>query len=154
MHRILVPVFKSSKINQSKINYHEKINRLFRIALVTFSTISQASTPISVVQKEIKIYGDEKPTPLCMAIFKGEIDLVKKLVEYGADINEKSNGLTPLMMAARYNKVEIIKFLLEHGARLKENENGISALKYAQVSNAKEAVAFLTVSESKPVASL
>jgi ankyrin repeat protein len=125
------------------------------IALVTFSTISQASTPISVVQKEIKIYGDEKPTPLCMAIFKGEIDLVKKLVEYGADINEKSNGLTPLMMAARYNKVEIIKFLLDHGARLKEkNENGISALKYAQVSNAKEAVAFLTVSESRPVVSL
>jgi uncharacterized protein len=125
------------------------------IALVTFSTVSQASSLSSVAQKEIKIYGDEKPTPLCMAIFKGEIDLVKKLVAYGADINEKSNGLTPLMMAARYNKVEIIKFLLDHGARLKEkNENGISALKYAQVSNAKEAVAFLTVSESKPVVSL
>ena len=85
-----------------------------------------------------------KNTPLCIAIQKGEIDLVKKLIEYGADVNEKSFGMTPLMVAARYNKVEIIKILLEKGAKQNEkNEKGFTALKYAQLSYAKEAESFL-----------
>lgn len=125
------------------------------IALVTFSTVSQASNYNSLTQKEISHSIYEGATPLCVAISKGEIDLVKKMISYGADVNEKSNGLTPLMMAARYNKVEIIKLLLANGARLKEkNENGINALKYAEISNAKEAVVLLKLSESKPVAGL
>ncbi|MFV8327949.1 ankyrin repeat domain-containing protein [Flavobacterium sp. ZS1P14] len=124
------------------------------IALVTFSTVSQASNHNSLIQKEIN-RSYEGSTSLCIAIYKGEIDLVKKLIVYGVDVNEKSNGLTPLMVAARYNKVEIIKLLLANGAHLREkNENGISALKYAEISKAKEAVAFLKLSESKPVASL
>ena len=82
------------------------------IALVTFSTVSQASNYNLNTQKEINHATYEGATPLCVAISKGEIDLVKKLIGYGADVNEKSNGLTPLMMAARFNKVEIIKVLL------------------------------------------
>lgn len=125
------------------------------IALVTLSTVSHASNHNYFVQKEINHSNYEGATPLCVAIYKGEIDLVKKLIIYGVNVNEKSNGLTPLMVAARYNKVEIIKLLLANGAHLKEkNENGIDALKYAEISNAKDAVAFLKVSVSKPVASL
>lgn len=125
------------------------------IALVTLSTTSQASNQIFFNQKEINNSNYEGATPLCVAIYKGEIDLVKKLINYGVDVNEKSNGLTPLMVAARYNKVEIIKLLLANGAHLNEkNENGISALKYAELSNAKEAISFLKLSASKPVASL
>ncbi|MFV5700128.1 ankyrin repeat domain-containing protein [Flavobacterium sp. ZT3R17] len=125
------------------------------IALVTFSTVSHASNHNSFAQKEINHSIYEGVTPLCMAIYKGEIDLVKKLIVYGIDVNEKSNGLTPLMIAARYNKVEIIKLLLANGAHLKEkNEIGVSALKYAQISNAKESVVFLKLSESKAIASL
>lgn len=125
------------------------------IALVTFSTVSQASNYNSSTQKEINRPTYEGATPLCVAISKGEIDLVKKLIGYGADVNEKSNGLSPLMMAARFNKVEIIKVLLANGANLKEkNERGMTALKYAELSNATEAAAFLKSSESRPVASL
>jgi ankyrin repeat protein len=125
------------------------------IALVAFSTVSQASNYTSFAPKEINHSLYEGATPLCVAISKGEIDLVKKLIEYGADVNEKSNGLTPLMIAARYNKVEIIKLLLANGASLKQkNEIGITALKYAVLSNANEAAAFLKLSESKAVAGL
>ncbi|MFV5685124.1 ankyrin repeat domain-containing protein [Flavobacterium sp. GB2R13] len=125
------------------------------IALVTFSTVSHASNHNYVAQKEINHSIYEGATPLCVVIYKGEIDLVKKLIAYGIDVNEKSNGLTPLMVAARYNKVEIIKLLLANGAHLKEkNEIGVNALKYAEISNAKEAVVYLKRSESKPVASL
>jgi uncharacterized protein len=82
---------------------------------------------------------------LCVAISKGELEIVKKFVEYGADVNQKSNGLTPLMIAARYNKAEIVKYLLEN-SNVKVNEkdsNGYTALNYAEISQATESIAVL-----------
>lgn len=111
-------------------------------ALIAFSTFSFASNgnfqtaTISTIEFS--------NTPLCMAISKGEIEVVKKFVEYGADVNEMSNGMTPLMIAARYNNAEIVKFLLEKGANKNiKNEKGYTALKYATLSNATEAAALL-----------
>lgn len=112
-------------------------------ALIAFSTVSIAahenqntSNPSSVAFAS--------STPLCVAISKGEVELVKKFVEYGADVNEKSNGMTPLMVAARFNNVEIIKFLIANGANIKEkDEKGFTALKYAELSKATEAAALL-----------
>ena len=113
------------------------------LALVTFSNVSTASTNNHQASHYNQLF--VKPTtPLCLAISKGEFDLVKKLIEYGADVNEKSNGMTPLMFAARYNKVEIIKLLLTKGAILKQkDEKGFDALKYALLSNATEAADYL-----------
>jgi ankyrin repeat protein len=83
-------------------------------------------------------------SPLNIAICKGDIETVKRLIEYGANVNKVSGGLTPLMTAARYNKVEIIKLLLEKGANpYTTAENGYNALKFAEVSKAVDAVAFL-----------
>ncbi|HMK06301.1 MAG TPA: ankyrin repeat domain-containing protein [Flavobacterium sp.] len=115
------------------------------IALLAFSATSLASGAKTAAQQKmetsITISGK---TPLAMAIQKGELDLVKKMVEYGADVNEKSMGMTPLMVAARYNKVEIIKFLLANGAHTYiKDEKGFTALKYAELSLATEAVSLL-----------
>jgi ankyrin repeat protein len=83
-------------------------------------------------------------TPLGIAISKGDVTTVKKLIEYGASVNEKCNGMTPLMIAARYNQSEIITLLLENGANLKEkDEKGLTALRHAEASNAKEAAVLL-----------
>jgi len=83
-------------------------------------------------------------TPLAIAIVKGDLETVKKFIEYGSDVNELSNGLTPLMLAARYNQVEIIQFLLKNGAKVKaKDEKGLTALKYAEMSNATAAVTVL-----------
>jgi ankyrin repeat protein len=112
------------------------------IMLISFSNISFASNGIVGIDTK-KIVLDDT-TPLCLAISKGEIELVKKFIEYGINVNQESNGMTPLMMAARYNKVEIIKFLLSKGANLKtRDENGFTALRHAERSNAKEAAALL-----------
>jgi ankyrin repeat protein len=111
------------------------------IAWIAMSNVSFATNNKVVVNPQSFISNHVAPTPLCLAISKGEFELVKKFIEYGADVNEKSNGMTPLMVAARYNKVEIIKFLLEKGANSKEKDsNGFTALRYAELSNAKEAV--------------
>jgi len=81
----------------------------------------------------------------CMAIVKGDFETVKKLVELGADIEERSKGLTPLMYAAKFNKTDILEYLIEKGANLKarDTNNGFTALKFAELSNAKEAKAIL-----------
>lgn len=80
-------------------------------------------------------------SPFCMAIVKGDFETVKKLIDMGADINAKSNGLTPLMYAAKYNRIEILNLLIEKGVNLKakDSKKGFTALKFAELSNATEA---------------
>ena len=105
-----------------------------------FSNVATATASGSHVSKFGLVTKYKNTTPLAAAVAKGDLDAVKKFIEYGADVNEKSNGMTPLMVAARYNQVEIINFLLENGANAKTvNESGLTALKYAKLSNAQEA---------------
>jgi len=113
------------------------------LALVAFSNVTVANNVET--SSKFELVGRVKTnTPLGMAISKGDVDTVKKLLEYGASVNEKSNGLTPVMIAARYNQVEILKLLIGKGADLKaKDEKGITALKYAEASNAKDAAIVL-----------
>jgi ankyrin repeat protein len=79
-----------------------------------------------------------------MAIVKGDLEIVKKLIELGSDVNEKSDGMTPLMYAARYNRTDIIKVLVKNGANIKtRDKKGNTAMKFAKLSNAQDAVALL-----------
>jgi len=109
------------------------------IALLAFGNVAIASTEKGT--EKLVITTNKSVTPLCQAITKGDYETVKKLVEFGTDLNDTSNGMTPLMFAARYNKVEIIKLLLENGANLNTKDSrGFTALKHAELSNAKESV--------------
>ena len=113
------------------------------LALVAFGNVTIANAVVTAPKFEL-VRAPKTNTPLGLAIAKGDVDTVKKLLEYGASVNEKCNGLTPLMLAARYNNVEIIKLLLAKGANVKaKDEKGITALRYAEASNAKEAAAVL-----------
>lgn len=88
-------------------------------------------------------------SPFCQSIAKGDLETVKKLIELGTDVNQKSNGMTPAMYAARYNRVEILKLLVEKGAKLDvKSDKGYKAIKYAELSNAKDALAYLEGFES------
>jgi ankyrin repeat protein len=114
------------------------------VALVAFSNVSFASNVNSLSNDKIVVSVYEGVSPLCIAISKGDFESIKKLIEYGADVNEKSNGMTPLMYAARYNKVEILKFLVSKGAKINEKDSkGFTAIKYAEQSNAFDAVQYL-----------
>ncbi|WP_338732901.1 ankyrin repeat domain-containing protein [Mangrovimonas cancribranchiae] len=88
----------------------------------------------------IEVISSPSISPFCTSVAKGDIVTVKKLIELGVDVNEKSNGMTPAMYAARYNRVEILELLIKEGANLKSrSKKGHTALKYAEMSNAKEA---------------
>ena len=114
------------------------------VALVAFTNVSLDSNVNLLSKDRISMYTYYGVSPLCATISKGDVETVKKFIEYGADVNEKSNGVTPLMLAARYNKVEILKLLVSNGAKLNEkDEKGYTAMKYAEVSNAVDAVQYL-----------
>ncbi|MCD0476583.1 ankyrin repeat domain-containing protein [Flavobacterium sp. EDS] len=116
------------------------------IALVAFVNVSLASNPAKnlFVNDKTLVSVVFDSAPLNAAIRKGDIETVKKFIEYGVDVNNTSDELTPLMTAARYNKAEIIKLLLSNGADSTiKNEKGFTALKYAELSNATDAVALL-----------
>lgn len=114
------------------------------VALVAFTNVSLASNVNYLLNDKILVSVYQGVSPLCVAISKGDIEAVSKLIEYGADVNEKSNGMTPLMFAARYNKVEILKILVSKGAKIKEKDDkGFNALKYAELSNAFDAIQYL-----------
>ena len=57
-------------------------------------------------------------TPLIAAIKKGYVDVVKLLIEYGADVNyTDKRGKKPLYYAINSSKKnEIIKLLVDEGA--------------------------------------
>ncbi|MFB9079211.1 ankyrin repeat domain-containing protein [Flavobacterium procerum] len=114
------------------------------VALLALTNVSMASNQKSSTVKPQTEITNFFTSPLHVAVSKGDIEVVKKFIAYGADVNEQSEDMTPLMIAARYNKIDIIKVLIENGARPGDkNEKGFTALKYAQLSNASEAIAYL-----------
>lgn len=88
-------------------------------------------------KKPLQVQAITGVNPFCISIVKGDLETVKKLIELGEDVNEKSNGLTPAMYAAKFNRADILKLLISKGANLKaKSSKGITALKYAQMHKA------------------
>ena len=123
------------------------------VVLSSFATKVEAANVKSFAKVKVMTPSYGEATPLHVAIYKADLEFIKKLIDFGADVNEKSYGLTPLMIAARYNKVEIMKLLIAKGAKVEEKTSfGADALKYAQLSNAKEAYVFLQMNRENAVA--
>ena len=55
-------------------------------------------------------------TPLYQAAYMGRLDVVKALVEAGADVNASAQGYTPLYRAAGVGHLEIVRYLIAQGA--------------------------------------
>jgi ankyrin repeat protein len=61
------------------------------------------------------------------------VDVLKVLLEYGADLNVLSESPTPLMRAAQMGNAEICKFLLAQGADPTKMCGAYSAADYASI---------------------
>jgi ankyrin repeat protein len=112
-------------------------------ALVVFANFAEASG-MKLESKNLIEIPFDLSSPLHAAVCNGDIDTVKKSIEYGADVNKIVRNMTPLMLAARFNNTEIIKILLANGAKSSiENAHGLKALDYARYAKATESEAIL-----------
>ncbi|WP_035106395.1 ankyrin repeat domain-containing protein [Algibacter luteus] len=116
-----------------------------------FSLVSANAAPENQsVNYELEAFF--KVNSFCVSIAKGDLETVQKLISRGADVNEKSNGMTPAMYAAKYNRTEILKLLIIHGANLKaKSDKKMTALEYAQLHGASdtEAIIIEALAEAK-----
>ena len=87
-------------------------------------------------------------TPLHCATWKGHLDVVRLLLDSGADVNAHNEnghwGTTPLHAAAHANEAGIAELLLNHGADLTAKDmNGQPPLHHTTFHKAKAAAKVL-----------
>ena len=63
-------------------------------------------------------------TPLFLAVIENRLDVAKRLIDLGADVNAKgASGWTPLHLAGQLNSLDMAKLLIDHGADVNEKRN-------------------------------
>ena len=85
--------------------------------------------------------GADYTNALRLASREGHLEIVKLLIENGANINAKDNDGETALMGASYNgHLEVVKYLIENGAdvNIKDNYYGITALDFARDEEIKE----------------
>lgn len=120
------------------------------VCLLALSGVSANELKTNDFGTSIEMVSPDELSSFCKAVMQGDVDTVKKLIELGEDVNQKSLGKAPIHYAARYNKVEVLQVLIDHGADLKKRcDGGMTAMKYAKLSNATEAQAVLEAAMKK-----
>lgn len=96
---------------------------------------------------EFRTVKDE--SPLMLASLRGQLDLARKLIERGADVNKP--GWAPLHYAATNGHLEIMDLLLENHAYIDaESPNGTTPLMMAAMYGSTPAVKLLLDAGADP----
>lgn len=97
----------------------------------------------------VNVFNKARESALMYAALHGEIDLVKRLVARGAQVNH--TGWTPLHYAATTGQAEVIEFLLESNAYIDAaSENGTTPLMLAARGNQTRAARLLVERGADP----
>lgn len=113
---------------------------VFALTVGSLKALTPMTFPQTYGETTFLIEKSVDNNPLHLSVVKGDLETVKKLIEFGADVNQKWNGMTPAMYAARYNRVEVLQYLIAQGADLKvKSDKGNKASYYAKHSGAKDA---------------
>lgn len=98
---------------------------------------------------DVNVFNQARESALMYAALHGEIDLVRRLVERGAQVNHP--GWTPLHYAATTGQIEIIEFLLEMNAYIDAaSESGTTPLMLAARGNQTRAARLLVERGADP----
>jgi hypothetical protein len=90
-------------------------------------------------------FEDGSGTPLIVASFIDQVNVVSLLIKLDAEVNARDSGKnTPLHWAAYYGHLAVINLLLDNGARIDEQNNtGATPLLLAVMRNKIQAVELL-----------
>jgi len=122
---------------------------ILTLSMVVFtmgSTILAADKTSNATDSNTTLVKRVDISSFCKAVIKGDLETVKRLIDLGEDVNQKSLGMTPAMFAARYNKVDVLEILIDNGADLNLKSNqGYTAKRYAELSNATDALELIEI---------
>jgi uncharacterized protein len=112
-------------------------------------SLKAATTLIESPKTNVEIRTSHDESPLMMAALKGHFELVKQLIERGADVNK--TGWTPLHYAATNGHLAIMELLLEQHAYIDaESPNGTTPLMMAAHYGSPAAVKLLLEAGADP----
>lgn len=112
-------------------------------------SLKAAKVLIDWPRTNVEIRTPKDESPLMLAALKGQLDLVKKLIARGADVNK--TGWAPLHYAATSAHLEIMALLLEEHAYIDaESPNGTTPLMMAAQYGNAESVKLLLEAGAAP----
>ena len=92
----------------------------------------------------VDITGEYGWTALITAAMKNRTDVVRCLLDKGADVNKQDRGWTALHLACYKNYTDVMRLLLAYGARKDiQDKHGMTPIDRARSLNHKEAVDLL-----------
>jgi ankyrin repeat protein len=113
-------------------------------------SLKVAEVLINWPQTDVDARNAKDESPLMLAALKGQIDLVRKLIDRDADVNKP--GWTPLHYAATSGQLEIMSLLLENSAYIDaESPNGTTPLMMAAFYGTPSAVKLLLEEGADPM---
>lgn len=115
----MTPEFQSAnQITPERIQYRDSnhASMLYSAAQCglteTVRELLTSGLPISIHKSDA-----QSPSPLHIASYHGDVNVVKVLLEHGADVNKDIYfGRTPIAVAAHHRHVDVVKLLLKYHA--------------------------------------
>lgn len=109
-----------------------------------YGTVNEAKALISYNKSLLNKPNESGYTPLILASYRGNLDVVKYLVSEGAEIDYKCEGGTALAGASYRGNLEIVKILLNNKANPNiQDQSGKTPLHYAVIAQNIEVIKIL-----------
>lgn len=99
------------------LNEEKLFNTVPTDNLIDLNTILDSCVNVNTREKERK-------TPILMQVIKGDLKMVKLLIDRGADVNaENYKGESALFIPIMFNNLKMVELLIENGADINKTNN-------------------------------